>query len=798
MAERTKNTILKLLLILGALALAVATIASITRLYTRLDLNRELETSLLEVRSKANEMQVLQWKSMARSNVNDEFLQDLRNTRGEMLRLVKSIQGSAVNETDRELQRFYDAYSEYVGAGDRLFVLVAIDRHDEARSVAQSQVEPAFQQFQTAIDDAANVYSSRARESIRRSRIESIAVILGAVAGLLLLFWRYQRAQRTTELVMAEQSVLRRSEERFRALTENGSDLVMIVDGEGVIKYASRSMEHFFPNRAAEQSFLCLIHPDDADVARSWLKWVAARPGESRNAEMRCLSQADTVLYLEAIAHNALQNPNIAGIVVNARDISERKRAEQELVHHAFHDSLTGLPNRALFLDRLRRAVNRLQRHPEYRFAVLFIDIDRFKLINDSLGHEAGDILIREFASRLNACVRRDEVAAGRKVTGDDTLARLGGDEFIVLLDDLKDPSDAVRIAERIQKKLDQPFSLLGQEVFTSASIGLSLSAPHYLSADEVVRDADIAMYRAKALGRARIEVFDSAMHAKAVERLKLETDLRRAVERNEFVLYYQPIIRLSSNELVGFEALIRWQHPEKGLVSPAVFIPVAEETGLVLLLGAWVLREACRQIHEWNSKSDCPEKLSVSINISARQFAQSDFVSQVKRVLQETGVAPETVKLEITETVSMGDGERTIEVLRQLRELGVGISIDDFGTGYSSLNYLRRFPSDTLKIDRSFVIQMDSNPESREIVETIIALGHNLGMTIVAESTETEEQVDYLRGLDCEYGQGYFFAKPMPTATVEELLQEHSQKSARAVPHRSLNGMRHTSTVSV
>ena len=467
------------------------------------------------------------------------------------------------------------------------------------------------------------------------------------------------------------------------------------------------------------------------------------------------------------------------------KDITELKQAQEKLVHDAFHDSLTNLPNRALFLDRLERTVARAKRHNDYKFAVLFIDIDRFKIVNDSLGHHAGDELIIEFSKRILHSLRLEDVISrpaapysfnNEWTTKDDTLARLGGDEFTVLLDDLRSPTDSIRVASRIQQSFAEPFLIAGQEVFMTASIGIAASSQSYASAADVLRDADIAMYRAKAQGKARCEVFDQATHDQAVGRLKLETDLRRALEREEFRVYYQPIVTLASGKIAGFEALVRWERPGVGIVAPAEFIGVAEEMGLIVFIGNWVLRKACEQAHRWHLANPGERLLTMSVNVSARQFKHPDIVEQVEKIVRETQVDPTAIKLEITETVTMDNADRTIRVVTGLKRLGVRLSIDDFGTGYSSLSYLRRFPMDTLKIDRSFVRNLSSNPENLEIVRTIMSLARNLGMDVVAEGAETADEIEQLKALECDFSQGYFFSKPVDSEQADNLLRKTAQ----------------------
>jgi len=441
-------------------------------------------------------------------------------------------------------------------------------------------------------------------------------------------------------------------------------------------------------------------------------------------------------------------------------DITGRKVAEEQLLHDAFHDGLTGLPNRALFIDRVGQSIGRAKRRKDYLFAVLFLDLDRFKVVNDGLGHMVGDQLLILIAQRLEACLRPG-----------DTVARLGGDEFAIFLDDIKDISDVTRVADRIQRELTLPFNLNGREIFAPASVGIALSATGYDRPEDILRDADTAMYRAKALGKTRHEIFDPAMRSRAMERLQLETDLRRAIEREEIRLRYQPIVSLEAGGITGFEALVRWAHPQRGLVPPAEFITVAEETGLIIPIGYQVLREACRQTRAWQERFPASSRLSVSVNLSGKQFMQRDLIQQIGRVLQETGLDARCLWLEITESVIMEHAESTVALLSQLKTLGVELDIDDFGTGYSSLGYLNRFPVDKLKVDRSFVSGMCVNEECAEIVRTILILASNLGMDVIAEGVETAEQLAQLRALKCKYGQGYFFFKPADGEAAEAML---------------------------
>jgi diguanylate cyclase (GGDEF)-like protein/PAS domain S-box-containing protein len=442
-------------------------------------------------------------------------------------------------------------------------------------------------------------------------------------------------------------------------------------------------------------------------------------------------------------------------------DITNRKKLEEKLVHDSLHDTLTNLPNRTLLLDRIEHHMNRSRRYNINMFSVLFIDIDRFKYINDSLGHIAGDHLLTKIAERLKECIRPS-----------DTIARIGGDEFAILLTDIKDVEEVEIVSNRIHSRFAEPLIIEGHEFTASASIGIALYSENYSRAEELLRDADLAMYRAKALGGARHIMFDQSMHTNVVTRLQLESDLRLAITNNELCLHYQPILEAKTGMLSGFEALLRWIHPSRGFVSPAEFIPVAEDTGLIIDIGDWVLREACRQMSQWHERfpMDCPP--SISVNVSAKQF-MPDIIDKVKRVINETGLNGSCLKLEITESLIMQREELISHLLFQLKAIEIRIQIDDFGTGYSSLNYLQRFPIDTLKIDRSFIGQITTEEESLEIVRAITSLAHILNMDVTAEGVETKEQHEIIQKLDCEYVQGYLFYKPLPKEEVERLFQQ-------------------------
>jgi PAS domain S-box-containing protein len=608
-----------------------------------------------------------------------------------------------------------------------------------------------------------------------------------ALAALVLLFDLYAVYQH-----LQLQRIRRQLAERdqlFQLISENAADMIALVDGDGRRLYNSPAYQKvlgYSPEELSATSSVEQIHPDDRPrVLKAAEK--ARLSGQVERVEYRIRHKDGSWRTLESTAC-AIRNARgqTDKLVIVNRDITERKRAEEMVVHNAFHDALTNLPNRALFLDRLQHALSLSKKHSNYKFAVLLIDIDEFKIVNDSLGHTAGDELLIQVGQRLKDSVRRADTVSRPRIgnghggaSNDDTLARLGGDEFTILLDDIRDPIEAVRVAERVQIELAAPFVINQEQIVISASIGITSSASPHTHAEDLVRDADIAMYRAKRAGKARCEVSDPAMHENAVKRLRLETELRKALDQGEFRVYYQPIMSLQTGKIAGFEALTRWQRPE-GIVPPIEFIAVAEEIGLIVPMNRELLRVACQQLRSWQSEFPSSPPLTMSVNITAKEFAQPDLVSEIRKSLEQTGVEPSCLQLEIIETIAMGDAEKSGEVLSQLRSLGVRLSIDDFGTGYSSLSRLRRIPVDTLKIDRTFISHMDSDPESLEIVRVIIMLAHNLGLKVVAEGTETEEQVTLLKQLNCEMAQGYLFSRPADDeAMLKLLVLNHS--SARA-----------------
>ena len=486
---------------------------------------------------------------------------------------------------------------------------------------------------------------------------------------------------------------------------------------------------------------------------RRYINDIKETAAKAEQAERERAEQAEG--HIEELQHYIAEQDRISQAL---------RESKEKFRHAAFHDALTNLPNRNLFMETLKYALEKSKHDSNYKFAVLFLDINRFKTINDSLGHSMGDRLILHVAKRLATSVRDK-----------DLVARFSGDEFAFILHNVKDIEDAKQFAERIKHKISAPFTLNGRQVFTSFSIGIALGGAEYELAEDILRDADIAMYNAKGSEKDYV-VFDQNMHTRAVTLLQLETDLRHAIERGELCMFYQPIVDLDSMKLFGFESLIRWKHPKRGMVPPNEFIPVSEDTGLIVPLTLWILRTSCLQMVEWQRKNPANRNLVLSVNLSGKHFAQKDLVEQIKKILVETEINPACLKLELTESAVMTNAESVILMMKQIRDLGIQLSIDDFGTGYSSLSYLHRFPINTLKVDRSFVNSMEDGSENGEIVRTVIALAKTLRLSVVAEGIETIHQLHQLRILGCEYGQGYLFSRPVPVEEAERLIEDLSR----------------------
>ena len=550
----------------------------------------------------------------------------------------------------------------------------------------------------------------------------------------------------------------------FRSLVNNASDLISVVDGQGAITYQSPSIESLLGIRAEEligDGFRALVHPEDRDHFEALIRHANGEPGAVLKGEFRLRHADGSERHVETIVSNLVRDPSVAGLLFNTRDVTDRRRLEDELQRQAFFDSLTGLPNRAVFRDRLEHSLARVGRSRE-AIAVVLLDLDGFKVVNDSFGHDAGDELLVEVGRRIHACCRAS-----------DTVARLGGDEFAILLEDAVSEAAAVMLVERLQRSLAAPFDVRGREAFIGASIGIALDAGPSAGPEDLIRNADTAMYEAKAGGKSRYAVFQPAMHERTLEFFELQADLQRALIRGELVLHYQPIVDLVSGGIEAVEALVRWEHPTRGLLPPAAFISVAEETGMIVPLGVWVLGEACRQMAAWRASVPAAADLSISVNLSTRQLLEPDLVARVAEVLAETSLDPAALTLEMTEGSLMQDVAETAVKLRALKDLGIQLALDDFGTGSSSLGYLREFPIDVLKIDKSFVDGVtEEGGDALALVQAIIQLARTLQLGTVAEGIESTEQLAALRPANCDLGQGFLFAKPLTSGDLEDVLR--------------------------
>lgn len=603
------------------------------------------------------------------------------------------------------------------------------------------------------------------------SRVLTVSVLVGTfvVLGIALLGAAIDREVRRSILDRArlqEEAHVRRSEARFRALVQRSSDVILILDASSRIRYASPAIERIFgfPAESIPGTMLLeLLHPDDIEIATAYFAEAVESTGDLRPVVWRIRHHDGGWRHVDCAGANLSDDEWVSGIVLNVRDITERVKLEAELTHQAFHDSLTGLANRVLFRDRVEHALKREGR-VDTNVAVLFLDLDDFKTVNDSLGHDAGDGLLCSVAARLLNATR-----------GCDTVARLGGDEFGVSLENVRGPEDALVVAERILAAMKAPFRLGDREVRISVSLGVVL-AEEGEGVEALLRHADLAMYSAKHGGKNRYELFAPEMHSRIVDRLRLEADLRAAVGRldeadGEFHLVYQPIVELATGSVTSAEALVRWNHPERGMVSPATFIPLAEELGVIDVLGRWIIEQACSEAAGWDGGDEL-EAPSISINISGRQLSDPGLVDAVERILATTGLDSGRVIFEITETAIMTDTEEALRSLSLIREMGIRVAVDDFGTGYSSLSYLQKFPIDILKIDKAFVEAVAGGGQAAALTRTIVALADTLALRTVAEGIETTEQAEHLAILGCDSGQGYLFAAPLRAEQVRDFLR--------------------------
>jgi diguanylate cyclase (GGDEF)-like protein/PAS domain S-box-containing protein len=608
--------------------------------------------------------------------------------------------------------------------------------------------------------------------ALRGEQTEAYVTLCGSVVMFMLVLMRLaglvSQLSGTLERTREAETGRKRTEERFTSLVQNSSDLVTVTDGSGVITYISPAVTGLLGHHQEEligEELVKLIHHDDVAALRSvYREMVERSASQPTRLEYRWRHRDGSYRDAEVTFGNLLHDPSVRGIVLNTHDVTERKALEAQLAHQAFHDPLTDLANRELFRDRVEHALARRHGQP---LAVLFLDIDDFKKVNDSLGHSAGDKLLLSVADRIRHCMREG-----------DTAARLGGDEFGVLLEDTRDAST---VAERITEAVREPISIDASDVCVTVSIGISVSTLGHDSAAELLRNADVAMYAAKNRGKGRFEQFEPDMHATAVKRLELEAGLRRAIDQNEFRVHYQPIVELASGRIAGVEALVRWAHPDRGMLAPGEFIALAEQTGLIVPLGRWVLEQACCQARTWRSEWTSEPPIYMSVNLSAEQLNAPELIDDVKKALIQSELPAEMLMLEITESVLMRDGEAAVARLEELREIGVKLAIDDFGTGFSSLSYLQRFPLDVLKVAKPFVDEMNVRAHGAALVRGIVELARTLDLGVIAEGVERGEQGDLLREMGCRFAQGYWFARPQSSQGIRELLLDSSRGTHRA-----------------
>ncbi len=662
----------------------------------------------------------------------------------------------------------------------------ATDAGDSVRAVAidKLSVDPVFDQIQSKVYAASGLHRLDAMRQLQaltefqKSIFMATPIIFSGGIGLFAVFTmamrRYKKESQSSHL--REQMALATRERRFRSLVENTSDAVVICSPGGTVSYQSPIAEAAWgiePDGLLGTYLLDRVHPGDRTALKETFEQIKAVEGSTKCLELQLVRSDDGWRRVELILKNLCHEPDIEGIVVTARDITERKELENQLTRQAFFDSLTGLPNRVLLRDRLDQALARAER-VSGRIALLFLDLDNFKTINDGFGHQAGDQLLIEVAARLRSSVK-----------GENTVARLGGDEFVVLISPIAGEGDALAVAEQIEQQFARPFRLEDRDLVVTASIGIALGTSGQSTTDTLLRDADVAMYRAKSGGKAQHVVFDTTMATDAIARLELETALRQAISNNELRVHFQPIVILGTGKVAEVEALVRWQHPKRGLIGPDAFIEIAEETGLIIPLGQWVLSEACRQAKALQLECALDQPMILNVNLSPRQFQHADLVEDIQRVLRETGFEASNLKLEITEGVIMRDVETTIDKLWRLKGLGIQLAVDDFGTGYSSLAYLKRLPLDVLKIDRSFVDGIGDDHEDTAIVRAIILMAKSLNLSITAEGIERQSQSDLLREWSCDRGQGYYYARPLCAADLKALLVKSNSPSATTSEER-------------
>ncbi len=678
------------------------------------------------------------------------------------------------------------AFRAETGEGNKLAIRSDIDQMDRGTVAALQLVDEGLpDQAMAAMNethdpyysmaDQAFIFSQQYIDNARRAAaiadLATVVVFILAFLAVALAYWRYRVAQRRGEKMEAEQEILRRSEARFRPLVQSSADAIAVIDERNEFIYASpaiRNLTGLDPEEAVHRSVLDFLVSNERHAFEAFISDVRNRANFSSATEVELVPGhlAKESRFVHVVCTNRLHDPDVRGLVLNIHDITERRVLENQLRHQAFYDSLTGLANRLRFMDRLDYALLRTRRSGREKVGVLYMDLDHFKYVNDERGHTIGDELLKQVGSRLMECIRPI-----------DTAARLGGDEFAVLLEDAPSTDAAHHIADRVLAAIARPFVIEGHEIHITASLGL-VTTDTSMSTEDVIRNADVAMYDAKESGRNRVHVFESGMQISLVERLRLISELNEAVEHDQFVIYYQPEVDLESGGISGFEALVRWEHPTRGLLEPVEFIALAEETGAIHELGRIVLERACVQMKVWETELPQTRDMTMSVNLSAKQLARDGFVESVKATVEESGLDPHRLVLEVTESVLVPQPLQALTVLDQLKRLGIRVALDDFGTGYSSLSYLKRFPIDILKIDRSFIDGVDTVDKDRLLVQTVIDLGNTLNLEVVAEGIERQEQMERLKLLHCAVGQGYLFSRPLAPKAITELLAKETSNA--------------------
>ena len=719
--------------------LVAATISGlgVSALRDRADDARREQLVFERVRALVNEQSSLELEAVVAPGARNRLQRVVEAKR-------HAIEAALAELPEQAAPPFAGVLAAYQEAVDEELRLLAERRDEAAIDVGERLVDPSLQRLRAALDQAGAESEHEASVTGFQANAGAVAILALAAIFSVLLLRAFQRTRRSLE--HAEERAVRESERWFRSLVQEATELIVVVDPDTTVRYLTDSIKPLLgyqPEDVLGKKLVELAHPDDL----GHLQQVAASDPGGHAFECRLWSRAGAWVFMEW-SHGT--RPDAPGCILTGRDVSERKKLEHELRHQAFHDSLTGLANRALFEDRLAHALAGLRRRAG-GLAVLFVDLDDFKTVNDSLGHSIGDDLLRSVGERLRYNLR-----------GSDTAARLGGDEFGVLLDGAATPEAATEAARRLLSALAPPFTINGRHLSVSASVGISFAASGRETMEELMRNADLAMYEAKRRGGAQWRVFEESMHTVALGRLELGAELQLAVEHEQFELHFQPVVRLDTAAVIGAEALIRWRHPERGLLPPAQFLPLAEQTGLIVPIGRWALANACHALADWQRDYPRDEPLNLSVNVSMRQLHDSRVVEDVRAALDAAGIEPQQLVLEITESFLADETEEVLRCLQRVRALGVRLAVDDFGTGYSALSYLQRFPIDMLKIDRSFVEHARRAAPSLNLVRSIVQLGRSLHLDLVAEGIEEAEQAEELLAMGVTTGQGYYYAEPL------------------------------------